>query len=146
MAKKLNLSFKDTKAKGDRTPWRCFAEVAKNRVNQYFEKKGVKRKNEEAVIKYAASIFGSQWREISEFVYTKNIQQCSDKKIPLIHSRSNMTRYKRWTIHEDSVLLKAEKAYGGQWQLIARHIPGRTRQQCRERLKKITTKHKGTGN
>mmetsp|Transcript_16290 Transcript_16290/g.19790 ORF Transcript_16290/g.19790 Transcript_16290/m.19790 type:complete len:139 (-) Transcript_16290:995-1411(-) len=124
-------------SRGKRTPWHCFTEVAKRRCKAYFKTQQNEKKAEKNALKFAASTFGNQWKEVSEYVYTKNHQQCWDQRFPLLHSCTPSQRYKRWTEEEDSLLVAANNAYGGQWQLLSRHIPGRSGQQCRERFQKL---------
>lgn len=47
--------------------------------------------------------------------------------------RPNVVQVNNWTEEEDEMLSRLQKQIGNRWSIIARHIPGRTGQQCAQR-------------
>jgi Myb-like DNA-binding domain len=76
------------------------------------------------------------WRKISDMVSTRSPIQCMHRWTKIL--KPGLTKGK-WSIEEDVVLNKYVKIYGGEknWLEIARHLPGRSSKQCRERWTNI---------
>ncbi|KZT24777.1 hypothetical protein NEOLEDRAFT_1066344 [Neolentinus lepideus HHB14362 ss-1] len=70
------------------------------------------------------------WQKISDCLPGRSNKSCRKR---WIHSLDPTLRKGRWTAAEDAVLLDAVAMHGQNWSKVARHVDGRTDDQCAKR-------------
>eukprot|EP00698_Gefionella_okellyi_P004657 TRINITY_DN14262_c0_g1_i1.p1 TRINITY_DN14262_c0_g1~~TRINITY_DN14262_c0_g1_i1.p1 ORF type:complete len:417 (+),score=65.20 TRINITY_DN14262_c0_g1_i1:61-1311(+) len=100
-------------------------------LQQFPQNKGKWAKDEDERLRDGVKLCGeSAWKAVSEFVKTRNSQQCLHRWLKSLKPNIKRTR---WQAEEDEYLRKAVKEIGPNWSRVQTHVPGRTDVQCRER-------------
>ncbi|CAD8074531.1 unnamed protein product [Paramecium primaurelia] len=104
-------------------------------VNDKIEKKEVSHaklwdKNEDAILRQAYINFNGNWRKIAEQLPGRNMNQCSQRWRRLNPQENNK---KKWTLEEDKNISFLVQQYDKNWAEIAKHLPGKSGKQIRER-------------
>ncbi|KAG2498994.1 hypothetical protein HYH03_003180 [Edaphochlamys debaryana] len=90
--------------------------------------------DEDALLAQYQAVYGNKWSQVSQHIPGRNGQQCAQRWRHKVNP--NIVRDK-WTAEEDSVLVKLVGELGvGKWATVARHLPGRTDQQCMGRWRR----------
>jgi hypothetical protein len=76
---------------------------------------------------------GNKWSEVARHIPGKNGQQCAQR---WRHRVNPDIKRDKWTQQEDDLLIELVRQFGNHWAQIARHVPGRTDQQCMGRWKR----------
>eukprot|EP01116_Phalansterium_solitarium_P022105 TRINITY_DN7178_c0_g1_i1.p1 TRINITY_DN7178_c0_g1~~TRINITY_DN7178_c0_g1_i1.p1 ORF type:complete len:524 (-),score=187.33 TRINITY_DN7178_c0_g1_i1:71-1642(-) len=125
----------------NRQPYQCFQRYQRALNSQLV--RGRWSTEEDATLASAVAHFGERnWEQVAQCLEGRTGQQCLHRWMKTVHPG---IRRGRWTPAEDTILRLAVKHYqpavagpwhggrGAHWQLVARHVPGRTDMQCRER-------------
>ncbi|EIN06822.1 hypothetical protein PUNSTDRAFT_71894 [Punctularia strigosozonata HHB-11173 SS5] len=87
----------------------------------------------------------NSWQKISSCLPGRTNKSCRKR---WVHSLDPTLRKGRWTAAEDAQLLEAVRVHGKYWWQVARHIEGRTDDQCakrwREKLDPSISRHAWT--
>ena len=76
---------------------------------------------------------GNKWSEVAKQIPGKTGQQCAQR---WRHRVNPAIKRDKWDEDEDELLTALVQKYGNAWAEIARHVPGRTDQQCMGRWKR----------
>jgi hypothetical protein len=74
---------------------------------------------------------GLNWPLIAFLMLDRNARQCRDR---WFHYLAPGLNHEPWTSEEDALLLQKFRELGSKWAKIAKFFPGRTRENCRNRL------------
>ncbi|CAD8176810.1 unnamed protein product [Paramecium octaurelia] len=88
-------------------------------------------KNEDAILKQAYINFNGNWRSIAEQLPGRNMNQCSERWRSLKPQENK--KKKRWEFEDDQLIIQLVKQYDQNWAEIAKHLPGKSSSQIRER-------------
>ncbi|CAK74871.1 unnamed protein product (macronuclear) [Paramecium tetraurelia] len=87
-------------------------------------------KNEDAILRQAYINFNGNWRKIAEQLPGRNMNQCSQRWRRLNPQENNK---KKWEFEDDQKIIQLVKQYDKNWAEIAKHLPGKSGKQIRER-------------
>ena len=76
---------------------------------------------------------GNKWSEVAKHISGKTGQQCAQR---WRHRVNPDIKRDKWDAREDELLTSLVAKHGNAWAEIARHVPGRTDQQCMGRWKR----------
>jgi len=79
-------------------------------------------------------IIDFSWGEIAELIPNRNAKQCRER---WCYNLDPSIKRDSWTVHEDAILVKAQRTLGNQWALIARYLKGRTENSVKTRMKSL---------
>ncbi|GFR43887.1 hypothetical protein Agub_g5016 [Astrephomene gubernaculifera] len=97
-------------------------------------KSGAWTEEEDQLLTKFQAVYGNKWSLVSQHIPGRNGQQCAQRWRHKVNP--NIVRDK-WTPEEDSILVKLVSELGvGKWASVARHLPGRTDQQCMGRWRR----------
>ncbi|GIL46864.1 hypothetical protein Vafri_3480 [Volvox africanus] len=97
-------------------------------------KTGVWTEEEDILLVEYQALYGNKWSLISKHIPGRNGQSCAQRWRHKVNP--NIIKDK-WTLEEDSILTKLVQEIGvGKWATVARHLPGRTDQQCMGRWRR----------
>ncbi|XRB13440.1 transcription factor myb3r-5 [Pseudoscourfieldia marina] len=88
---------------------------------------------EDELLKLGQSIHGNRWALVAEHVPGRTGQQCAQR---WRHKVNPDIRKEKWTKEEDELLQTLHAEHGAKWAEVARHLPGRTDQQCMGRWRR----------
>ncbi|KAI9173218.1 hypothetical protein H9P43_007349 [Blastocladiella emersonii ATCC 22665] len=87
-------------------------------------------RDEDHLLLQSVGIYGTTlWAYVAQDVGTRDPKQCLQRWKAIDPS----TRRGRWSAAEEAALAYAHATFGDKWAEVARHVPGRTDMQCRER-------------
>ncbi len=82
--------------------------------------------------------FGKNWKKIAQHMVDKDPTQCNLHWIrELKPTLTNGRRYGKWSAEENEQLKKLVNQHKKNWVEIAKHIPGRTNNQCRAHYERL---------
>ncbi|KAG0173750.1 Myb-like DNA-binding domain protein [Apophysomyces sp. BC1034] len=118
----------------DRTAAQCFSHYQAGTNNKHSKRKW--SKEDDAALRESVGLIGDRnWQQVAAMVGERTGQQCLQR---WMKSLDPAIRRSKWTEEENTALRAAVAVYGvGNWNMIQRHLPGRTDMQCRERWTNI---------
>lgn len=128
----------------NRTPIQCLVRYQRS-LNAYNIKSSGWTKEEDNQLRKAVQTFGEgNWQLIASTLEDRTGTQCSNRYIKSLHP--DRQRVGMWTPDEDTRLKVAMKLFGHpSWKKLAEFVPGRTKEQCRERWVNILNPHLNFG-
>jgi hypothetical protein len=96
-------------------------------------KNGVWTEEEDLLLATWQKKVGNKWSEVSKQIPGKTGQQCAQR---WRHRVNPNIKRDKWDEYEDELLTRLVQQHGNHWATIARHVPGRTDQQCMGRWKR----------
>lgn len=96
-------------------------------------KNGVWTEEEDLLLATWQKKVGNKWSEVAKQIPGKTGQQCAQR---WRHRVNPNIKRDKWDEHEDELLTRLVQEHGNHWATIARHVPGRTDQQCMGRWKR----------
>ncbi|KAI8114423.1 hypothetical protein M9434_002547 [Picochlorum sp. BPE23] len=106
---------------------------AKKRTSTSNGKNGVWSDEEDRLLAEWQKKVGNKWSEVAKHISGKTGQQCAQR---WRHRVNPDIKRDKWDAHEDELLTNLVAKHGNAWAEIARHVPGRTDQQCMGRWKR----------
>jgi len=94
---------------------------------------GVWTEEEDSLLAEWQKKVGNKWSEVAKQIPGKTGQQCAQR---WRHRVNPEIKRDKWDEDEDELLTALVQKYGNAWAEIARHVPGRTDQQCMGRWKR----------
>lgn len=96
-------------------------------------KSGVWTEEEDLLLATWQKKVGNKWSEVAKQIPGKTGQQCAQR---WRHRVNPNIKRDKWDEQEDELLTRLVQQHGNHWATIARHVPGRTDQQCMGRWKR----------
>ncbi|KAF7731018.1 Myb-like DNA-binding domain protein [Apophysomyces ossiformis] len=118
----------------NRTAAQCFSHYQAGTNNKHSKRRWSKE-DDDALRESVGLIGDRNWQQVAAMVGERTGQQCLQR---WMKSLDPAIRRSKWTEEENTALRAAVAVYGvGNWNMIQRHLPGRTDMQCRERWTNI---------
>jgi myb proto-oncogene protein len=94
--------------------------------------KGQWTAEEDAKLTEAVEKHGKAWAAVAAMVPDRTNNQCCQRWTNTVDP-ANGKKKGQWTAEEDAKLTEAVKTHGTYWVAVSTMVPGRTREQCRQR-------------
>lgn len=107
--------------------------TAHGNIGNQHGKNGVWTDEEDLLLATWQKKVGNKWSEVAKQIPGKTGQQCAQR---WRHRVNPNIKRDKWDEHEDELLTRLVQEHGNHWATIARHVPGRTDQQCMGRWKR----------
>jgi len=89
--------------------------------------------DEDSLLRLLFCVYYGDWRQISMKMEGRSPRQCRDRYVNYLDP---CVKNNPWSEVEDNNLIKLLRMYGKKWSLIARHFPGRTDNNVKNRFYK----------
>jgi len=117
------------------TEWACLEQFVRKKAPASFSSL-----DDEKLTKLVQAFGDGDWQLIAELMQTFTARQCAARYREHLEARQEVAEHRAripWTSLEDDRLQRCVGAYGENWTLIQKHLPGRSAMQCRERWKNV---------
>eukprot|EP00347_Sterkiella_histriomuscorum_P005002 403358278 len=90
-------------------------------------------KQEDQLLLDASRKYAGNWQKVAQEVQTKDSTECFKRAQKIINPQNSTQQQLAWNENIDKQILQGYHLYGTNWKLIAKHIPGKSAQQIKDR-------------